>query len=93
MLMFSLSLFSLLIIYIPPANSQEPEWSTYPFYPPSLPIAVKSPYVNAWALQGDDLKQLSELWPQTPAGNVSCVLLAILFIHFDRYRTIRNMTT
>lgn len=76
-LMLPLFLSFLLATHIPAANSQEPEWSTYPFYPPSLPIAVKSPYLNAWALQGDNLAQLSELWPKTPAVNVSCVLLTI----------------
>ncbi|KAH8111930.1 DUF1793-domain-containing protein [Phellopilus nigrolimitatus] len=39
-------------------------WTAAPFNPPSFPLAVKSPYVNVWAPQGNGPAELSQAWPR-----------------------------
>ncbi|KAH8111919.1 DUF1793-domain-containing protein [Phellopilus nigrolimitatus] len=39
-------------------------WAAAPFNPPSFPLAVKSPYVNVWAPQGNGPVELSQAWPR-----------------------------
>ncbi|KAH8111927.1 DUF1793-domain-containing protein [Phellopilus nigrolimitatus] len=39
-------------------------WAAAPFNPPSFPLAVKSPYVNVWAPQGNGPAELSQAWPR-----------------------------
>lgn len=49
------------------------DWITSPFNPPSLPLAVKSPYLNAWAPLAGDSAALNHAWPRSydPLINVS----------------------
>lgn len=56
--------------------SQPPTaWTTWPFNPNSLPLAVKSPYLNAWAPLAGGSAALNSAWPRSydPLGNVSHV--------------------
>ena len=39
-------------------------WSTNPFNPPALPLAVRSPYLNLWSPQGENAVAVNEAWPQ-----------------------------
>lgn len=52
----------------PPTN-----WTVTPFNPPSNPLAVKSPYLNAWAPLAGGSAALNQAWPRSydPLGNVS----------------------
>lgn len=34
-----------------------------PFYPVSLPVAVKSPYLNVWLPQGNQTRSVQTSWP------------------------------
>ncbi|KAH8111989.1 DUF1793-domain-containing protein [Phellopilus nigrolimitatus] len=46
-------------------------WSAAPFNPPSLPLAVKSPYVNIWAPQGNAPAPLNQAWPRYWAADLA----------------------
>ncbi|KAI0343878.1 hypothetical protein BDW22DRAFT_1314881, partial [Trametopsis cervina] len=53
--------------------SQPPTaWTTWPFNPNSLPLAVKSPYLNAWAPLAGGSAALNSAWPRSydPLGNI-----------------------
>ena len=41
------------------------QWNADPLNPPSLPLAVKGPYVNAWAPLGTGSAAMSNQWPRT----------------------------
>ena len=48
-----------------------PPWIARPFNPPALPLAVRSPYVNAWHPQGNGPSAINTNWPQMwPINNV-----------------------
>lgn len=47
------------------------QWTATPFNPPSLPLAVRSPYLNTWLTQGLNPPALSDLYPQSSATSVS----------------------
>ncbi|KAI0684505.1 hypothetical protein BC835DRAFT_1523871 [Cytidiella melzeri] len=48
------------------AGAQAPtNWSTNPFNPPSLPLAVKNPYLNAWAPLAGGSAAINEAWPRS----------------------------
>jgi hypothetical protein len=51
------SLFSLC------TTQTRPKWSTTPLNPPSLPLAVKSPYLNTWLAQGNNPPSTGADWP------------------------------
>lgn len=74
-MLFFLVLFS----FLSSASSQASGWVADTFNPPSLPLAVKSPYVNVWAPQGSGSAQLSKAWPRIwdDTLNVSSVLVLI----------------
>lgn len=57
--------------------SQTPGQILEPFNPPSLPLIVKSPYLNSWLYQGSQSGQVNELWPHIwdEAAGVSCTLI------------------
>lgn len=39
-------------------------WMATPFNPPSFPLAVKTPYVNAWDPQGNESAPISSSYPK-----------------------------
>lgn len=45
-------------------------WTATPFSPPAIPLAVKSPYVSAWLMQGQGAA-LNDAWPNFWTGTVS----------------------
>ncbi|KAJ6569518.1 hypothetical protein B0H19DRAFT_697259 [Mycena capillaripes] len=47
-----------------------PSWSATPFSPPSIPLAVRSPYLNTWLPQGQGVA-LNDAWPTFWAGQVT----------------------
>ncbi|KAJ7924394.1 hypothetical protein B0H13DRAFT_1192380 [Mycena leptocephala] len=47
-----------------------PSWTATPFNPPSIPLAVRSPYLNAWLQQGQGVA-LNDAWPTFWAGQVN----------------------
>ncbi|KAI0684501.1 hypothetical protein BC835DRAFT_1293062 [Cytidiella melzeri] len=48
------------------AGAQAPtDWATYPFNPPSLPLAVKNPYLNAWAPLAGGSGAVNAAWPRS----------------------------
>lgn len=47
------------------------EWSATPFNPPSLPLAVRNPYLNTWLAQGNNPVALTETWPEFWSSIVS----------------------
>lgn len=53
------------------AQSGAVNWTTLPFHPPALPLAVKSPYLNTWIHQGSNSAGLNEMWPDRWAIDVS----------------------
>jgi hypothetical protein len=56
---------------LPPTN-----WSASPFNPPSLPLAVKTPYLNAWAPLAGGSAAVNAAWPRSffPLINVSDIV-------------------
>lgn len=38
------------------------QWTTSPFSPPAIPLAVKSPYLNSWLPQGSNASSANEAW-------------------------------
>lgn len=55
-------------------------WTATPFLPPSIPLAVRTPYLSAWLPQGSGAA-LNDVWPQFWAGQVSAgtVIVNIMF--------------
>lgn len=39
-------------------------WTASPFNPPALPLGVRSPYLNAWLLQGNNPSPAGVSWPK-----------------------------
>ena len=56
--------FLLLFVVKALAQAGPSQWNPSPFNPPALPLAVKSPYLNAWMPQGNNPPELSSFWPQ-----------------------------
>lgn len=68
----SFLLFSLLSIFAQVSAQQGPTaWTASPFNPPSLPLAVKSPYLNAWAPLGNNSAAVNNAWPRTQGTEMS----------------------
>ena len=44
-------------------------WSATPFNPPSVPLAIRSPYLSAWLPQGNGVA-LNDEWPQFWTGQI-----------------------
>lgn len=44
-------------------------WDTKPFNPPSVPLAVRTPYLSAWLPQGSGTA-LNDAWPTFWTGSV-----------------------
>ncbi|KAI0779898.1 DUF1793-domain-containing protein [Fomes fomentarius] len=44
-------------------------WTATPFSPPAIPLAVKSPYVSAWLMQGQGAA-LNDAWPNFWTGTI-----------------------
>jgi hypothetical protein len=47
-----------------------PSWTSTPFNPPSIPLAVRSPYLNTWLPQGQGVA-LNDAWPSFWAGRIT----------------------
>ncbi|KAJ7031515.1 DUF1793-domain-containing protein [Mycena alexandri] len=47
-----------------------PSWTSTPFNPPSIPLAVRSPYLNTWLPQGGG-NALNDEWPTLWQGSVT----------------------
>ncbi|KAI0092705.1 hypothetical protein BDY19DRAFT_1054180 [Irpex rosettiformis] len=45
-------------------------WISTPFNPPSIPLAVRSPYLSAWMNQGPNGTALNDDWPKFWTGNI-----------------------
>ncbi|KAI0766543.1 hypothetical protein BC629DRAFT_1596377 [Irpex lacteus] len=53
-------------LLITSGNAQAPtNWDTFPFNPPSLPLAVKNPYLNAWAPLAGNSLAINQAWPRS----------------------------
>ncbi|KAI0088389.1 hypothetical protein BDY19DRAFT_195871 [Irpex rosettiformis] len=59
-LLFTLWWLAVIILAQPPTG-----WTTSPFNPPSLPLAVKNPYLNAWAPLAGVSAAASQAWPRS----------------------------
>ncbi|KAF7340199.1 DUF1793-domain-containing protein [Mycena venus] len=45
-------------------------WTSTPFNPPSIPLAVRTPYLNTWLPQGQGVA-LNDAWPSFWAGQIT----------------------
>lgn len=63
------SLFVLLAIGLHVDNVCALNWTAQPFNPPSIPLAVKTPYLSAWLAQGSGAA-LNDDWPRFWTGSV-----------------------
>lgn len=72
--LMKLLLFSFLLVFESFVSAQDgpTTWTATPFNPPSFPLAVKTPYVNAWDPQGNEPAPVSNSWPRggSPALSV-----------------------
>lgn len=57
-----LSVFLLVFISFVFAQNGPKTWTASPFNAPSFPLAVKTPYVNAWDPQGNGPAAVSTNW-------------------------------
>ncbi|KAJ7743879.1 hypothetical protein B0H16DRAFT_1422818 [Mycena metata] len=48
----------------------DPSWTSTPFNPPSVPLAVRTPYLNTWLPQGTG-NALNDEWPTLWQGSVT----------------------
>lgn len=53
-------------------------WSATPLNPPSVPLAVRSPYLSAWLPQGSG-QPLNGVWPTFWTGTVIIILLLLIY--------------
>lgn len=70
------SLISLLVLFVvllhqTAAQNGPTLWKTSPYNPGALPLAVRSPYLNTWAAQGNNPASVNNLWPTLWNSNVS----------------------
>ncbi|KAG8728190.1 hypothetical protein FRC12_021948 [Ceratobasidium sp. 428] len=49
---------------------QSTSWVSTPFNPPSIPLAVRSPYLSAWLPGGNNGGRLNTAWPTFWTGSV-----------------------
>ena len=59
-----LSLFLSIISGLVHAQTGPTGWSASPLNAPSFPLAVKTPYMNAWHPQGNQPAAISNFWPR-----------------------------
>ncbi|TFK43420.1 DUF1793-domain-containing protein [Crucibulum laeve] len=64
-----LELFHSLILVLSVVSVQALTWTTTPFNPPAIPLAVRSPYLSAWLAQGAGAA-LNDVWPTFWTGSV-----------------------
>ena len=57
-------LFLLVLLEAARSQTGSRQWSASPFNAPSLPIAVKAPYMNAWEPQGNVTSPMSDSFPK-----------------------------
>ena len=65
----SLSLFSTLN-FLDGFVSAQQTWTATPFNTPSIPLAVRGPYVNVWAPQASGPAALNVAWPRLWDANL-----------------------
>ena len=63
------------------AQTGQREWSVSPLNAPSFPIAVKTPYMNAWEPQGNVTTAMSSLWPKIGSTFFSVSDIVVVTIH------------
>ncbi|KZS93132.1 DUF1793-domain-containing protein [Sistotremastrum niveocremeum HHB9708] len=67
MVLVTLGLLSLLGLHVNGASAQIQTplvpWEASPFHPPSIPLAVRSPFLNCWISGGNASMPLSNQWP------------------------------
>ncbi len=83
---FSSFLALLLSLFISPILGAV-TWRATPFNPPSVPLAVRSPYLSAWLAQGAGTA-LNADWPTFWTGSVSTPLKVEGMYPSDRYAQI-----
>lgn len=71
MLLHPLSLLQLLSVV---AFALAANWTANPFVPPAVPLAVKSPFLQTWLMQGTAEGSLNSGWEAFRDGAVSHVL-------------------
>ena len=72
--------FGLLVVSVRAQNGPT-DWTATPFSPPSIPFAVRNPYLNGWLAQGNLPGAVTQTWTRTyDTGElVSCFLLPIFY--------------
>ncbi|KAK1226439.1 hypothetical protein PQX77_010603 [Marasmius sp. AFHP31] len=56
-------------VFLLATHVQALAWTATPFNPPSIPLAVRTPYVSAWLPQGAG-KALNDVWPTFWTGQI-----------------------
>ncbi|KLO17752.1 DUF1793-domain-containing protein [Schizopora paradoxa] len=69
-LLFLLQIFALCSHQVV-AQTGPKTWQTLPFNPGALPLAVRSPYLNTWAAQGNNPASVNNLWPTLWNSNIT----------------------
>lgn len=58
------------------AQNGPSDWTATPFSPPSVPIAVRNPYLNGWMSQGNSPGAVTQTWTRTYDTGEEVSLLA-----------------
>ena len=67
-----LQLLPLIQLFIVAPFAIAQNWTANPFNPPTIPLAVKTPYLQTWSRQGGVNDSLISAWPSfRDSGSVS----------------------
>ncbi|KAI5120589.1 hypothetical protein M0805_002538 [Coniferiporia weirii] len=84
-----LALLSLSTAFVTAQNGPS-SWTTTPFNPPALPLAVRSPYLNSWIPQGNSPLPITNIRPSSWFQSQATSWFASVLVDGQVYRILGN---